>query len=44
MENINEITLTLEDELAMAEAYWYGTPYYEAEIAYIKAKMAEQNA
>ena len=41
--DINNIVLTKEDELAMAEAYWYGTPWYEIEIARIEAKYADQN-
>ena len=45
MENtdINNIELTIEDEIAMCEAYWYGTPWYEIEMARIQAKMEAQN-
>ena len=41
--DINNIVLTKEDEIAMCEAYWYGTPWYEIEMARIEAKYANQN-
>lgn len=40
----NGYVLGLEDQMAMLEAWESGTPWYEADLAELMAKIAERDA